>query len=539
MKPNSGNKANLLQQVFDYHQNTKHHFRHYAKGPGYLDWATQPNPFRRYEGTRLINLEKNLPTGKLRYDEAFLPGQISPKPLNFQSISQLFYDSLAISAWKGMGVNSWALRVNPSSGNLHPTEGYLICGPITGLCDKPMVCHYAPKEHGLEVRTEFKLRLWEELGVNFPKGTFFMGLTSIHWREAWKYGQRAYRYCQLDVGHAIAAISVAAAGLGWQTKILDGLGTDELAILMGTFCNDNAEPEQPDVLIVLSPFEETMPDNTLPSVNVLAFESLEWQGTPNQLSQSHVDWKLDEITEATKKPHTSSHYEQLLSSPSSWDMEIRPLSLRKIIRQRRSAVAMDGETRISQNAFYRILQKIATIPNTIPFSTLPWKSYIHLAIFVHRVDNLPAGIYFLGREPSQNLEIAIGPDYKWQRPSGCPKQLEFYCLLETDAQELAQQISCYQEIASYGCFSLAMIAEYQEPLEHYGPWFYSRLFWEAGIIGQMLYLEAETYGIRGTGIGCYFDDAMHEVLGIKDRKYQDIYHFTVGGPIEDVRLHQV
>mgnify|MGYP002640536791 CR=1 FL=1 len=49
-------------------------------------------------------------------------------------------------------------------------------------------------------------------------------------------------------------------------------------------------------------------------------------------------------------------------------------------------------------------------------------------------------------------------------------------------------------------------------------------------------LEAEAAGIRSTGIGCYFDDPMHQVLGLKDRKYQDLYHFTVGGPVIDTRL---
>ena len=100
----------------------------------------------------------------------------------------------------------------------------------------------------------------------------------------------------------------------------------------------------------------------------------------------------------------------------------------------------------------------------------------------------------------------------------------------------ARQVSCGQEIASDGCFSLGMIAEYEESLKRYGPWFYSRLFWEAGVVGQVLYLEAEAAGIRSTGIGCYFDDPMHEILGLRDRKYQDLYHFTVGGPIEDTRL---
>ena len=116
--------------------------------------------------------------------------------MTFQTISQLFYDSLAISAWKSTGEHSWALRVNPSSGNLHPTEGYLICGPIDGLGDRPMVCHYAPKEHGLEVRAEFEREMWDALWLAAPADIFLVGLTSIHWREAWKYGQRAYRYCQ-------------------------------------------------------------------------------------------------------------------------------------------------------------------------------------------------------------------------------------------------------------------------------------------------------------------------------------------------------
>jgi hypothetical protein len=127
-------------------------------------------------------------------------------------------------------------------------------------------------------------------------------------------------------------------------------------------------------------------------------------------------------------------------------------------------------------------------------------------------------------------------EFAWERPAGCPDGLALYRLLTGDAREVAQQISCHQEIAAEGAFSLGMIADYETPLRRYGAWFYRRLFWEAGLIGQVLYLEAEASGIRGTGIGCYFDDPMHSVLGLTDRRYQDLYHFTMGGPIEDPRL---
>ena len=62
-----------------------------------------------------------------------------------------------------------------------------------------------------------------------------------------------------------------------------------------------------------------------------------------------------------------------------------------------------------------------------------------------------------------------------------------------------------QEIAAFGCFSLGMIARF-EVLNDRGAWMYPRLFWECGVLGQLLYLEAHAVGIAATGIGCYFDD---------------------------------
>lgn len=56
------------------------------------------------------------------------------------------------------------------------------------------------------------------------------------------------------------------------------------------------------------------------------------------------------------------------------------------------------------------------------------------------------------------------------------------------------------------------------------------------MIGQMLYLEAEVAGLRGTGSGCFFDDALHELLGRQTEQFQCLYCFTVGQPVDDVRL---
>jgi hypothetical protein len=96
-------------------------------------------------------------------------------------------------------------------------------------------------------------------------------------------------------------------------------------------------------------------------------------------------------------------------------------------------------------------------------------------------------------------------------------------------------VSCHQDIAGTSAFSLGMIAKFKEVITA-APYRYRHLFWEAGMIGQVLYLEAEAHGARGTGIGCFFDDAVHEIMGFDDNRYQSLYHFTVGKPIEDTRL---
>ena len=59
----------------------------------------------------------------------------------------------------------WALRVNPSSGNLHPTEGYVLIGGIAELGEAPGLFHYAPAEHGLERRADCPEAL---LGLGVP-----------------------------------------------------------------------------------------------------------------------------------------------------------------------------------------------------------------------------------------------------------------------------------------------------------------------------------------------------------------------------------
>ena len=512
-----------------------------------MDWASQPNPFRRYEQALTLPLDHPSITETPAYDSLFDTWQESAESINRDSISRLFYESLAISAWKQADGNRWSLRVNPSSGDLHPTEAYLIAGPIEDLSEVAAVYHYSAYEHALERRVVLTNEEWKDISQNLPQRSLLIALASIYWRESWKYGERAYRYCHHDAGHAIGTVTFAAAILGWKTRLLHSVADDELATLLGLHQQEGIEAEHPDCLLAISPAAEniTLTDLIvdLPAPLLARLKLIDLEGYPNTLSSNHHDWPIiDTVAEACRfdgnfllNHKQDSHAGHKIKNEFYGD---RRVSARRIIRERRSALAMDGHSQISNETFYRMMMHVSPHLSKNITGVLPWRPRVSLALFIHRVDDLSSGLYLLVRDPGHesSLRKALRPEFCWVKPKDCPESLHLYLLTEADTHEAARTICCHQDIAADGVFALGMLAEFDASLEQYHAMFYPRLFWETGLIGQILYLEAEAAGIRSTGIGCFFDDAMHEVLGIHDHAWQSLYHFTVGGPMDDPRL---
>ncbi len=555
-----------IDRVIHYHVQTKHHFNRYARALGYLDWANQPDPFRRFEGALLVSLPLLKPEEEPvspAYDEIYRADAVLPQPISLRTLSRLFEFALALSAWKKAGESEWALRSNPSSGNLHPTEGYLVLPQFDGLNLKPGLYHYAPKEHGLELRAEFALEQVARLLAPFPPGAFLFGLTSVHWREAWKYGERAFRYCNHDVGHAIGSARIAAATLGWKMALLDGVAQNTIAMLLGTRRTDDfqdVEPEHPDCLAVIWPAETVKREASIvrrdtPEMPLFLDPAVvkdlvggPWYGKANKLSGEHgVHWAIiDEAAEASWK-HSEDRFSvaaRVYANDASRETNEAGPSAGQIIRQRRSAVSFDGKTSISTATFFNMMQLVMPrsdrpqLDRPMPWDAWPYEPAIHLLLFVHRVDGLKPGLYFLVRDPQKLsfIQQSMNPELTWTPASGCPDDLPLYWLLEGDAKKAAIQISCHQEIAGDSAFSFGMLAEFEGRLREGGAWRYPRLFWESGLLGQVLYLEAEAAGVRATGIGCFFDDPVHEIVAVKGLSLQSLYHFTIGGPVEDGRL---
>ncbi|CAN5891034.1 hypothetical protein BH11MYX2_BH11MYX2_22340 [soil metagenome] len=169
-----GSSLSAEEVVVAYHERTKHHTHRFAAALGYMDWATQPNPFRRYDGAPLVRLPLLAEERTLPYSQLFVPNGVAPAPLTSDSLSLFFRYALSLTAWKRIEDTTWSLRVNPSSGNLHPTEGYALLPPVGQIHDRPGVYHYAPKEHGLERRADLDPSVWADLMISYPKGSFLI-----------------------------------------------------------------------------------------------------------------------------------------------------------------------------------------------------------------------------------------------------------------------------------------------------------------------------------------------------------------------------
>lgn len=465
----------------EYHELTKHTPDSVRRARREVDWRNMPDPFRHYEGAALVDLPADPPGPAIPALELLCGayGSTAEVPA-IDFLSQLLFYSAAISASKLAPVTGgrYFLRVNPSSGNLHPTEFHLLMGD--GLY------HYRPSSHMLERR-----------GAGRHAGVRVV-LTSIAWREAWKYQDRAYRYCMLDIGHAWQALALAARAMGCASHAVGDFADDELAQRCQL-----AGDEWPMLILELR-------GDCIP----VGLDG-EWNaGAPNQLSpQTIVYPSIEEIHTTTKLNRRMDSAEPARTGSGEIKLPAPAQSGRTfgdVARSRRSALDFVGGARSISLAQLSALLRAALQPLDADFAST---RFIQLYLYVHRVDDLTPGVYRY-----------------W------PEGAELELVKPGDQRLAAAALSLGQDLAGNACVAFSMIADIDRAVRAFGDRGYHYVHFEAGAIGQRLYLAAEALGLGATGIGAFFDDAVHGHLDLAPEDGQVVYHFAIGYPIPDPRL---
>lgn len=518
-----------------YHTRSKHRFEAYAAGPKLLDWDAQPSPFRRHDGAPALSLPLSQdidPDSNVALALAVDIGQLGQDrpalPITLETLGVLLQHAFGITAWKTLGPDRWAVRANPSSGNLHPTEAWLIARNIPGLANG--VHHYCADDHSLELRAA-------DVGDMETPPVLCIALSSVMWREAWKYGERGFRYCQLDIGHAVSALAHAAALLGWHVTERP-VGHAELSHRLGLdretdYPNGrHAENEREEAELLLDVGPLGAPHDDLPR-RLLQTLQCQWHGKASRLDPAPMyRWPLiHDIARATRRntpaaptrPHTAATVSPLPGSG-------RRAS--DVLLGRRSAQRFSSTHTMTQAQLSHLIACL--LPSRAQGSSpLAQPHALQPVLFIHRVDGMEPGIYVL-QEPGQPTAFA----HCKLQAAGLADRPELFLLREfgqVELYRLARSLHCHQDIAATACLAIGLLAPFEIAFTD-DPAAYRDLFRNAGLIGQSLYLGAESLGLRGTGIGCYFDEPVHKALGLDHSPWQSAYHFTIGLAIDDTRI---
>jgi SagB-type dehydrogenase family enzyme len=502
-------------RLFAYHQATKHTYHSVRANAHYLDWANQPDPFRTYEGAPLTVLvpDPGFPnigtfetmgarTGRTEVAAQFDSGSRDTIQLDAIWLSRMLWHSMAVSAWKKIPRtgNRYSLRVNPSSGNLHPTETYLALRGFTGIDDG--LYHYRADRHALELRSPgvWTQHLAEALQIPWAaESSLIVGLTSIFWREAWKYRDRAYRYCCHDLGHAMVSILLAARASGLPGGAVAHFADSRLTHALGLSGGDEA----PMAFLVFPSKSSSGEIRILPQETFV--------GVPNELSEEEVPYELllgihrsTILDEAAVLPtHISAAKiavaDGQLLSPEVFRDPSRDNSLGVVVRRRRSALDFDPHTPPMERS---------DVEQLLDFATRDWLAdwrgnfggqtaavgkgadFVTLYLYIHGVRDCEPGVY------------------RWDSGSSSLQQLH-----RGNVERVAAYLSLEQPLAGNACFAVSMVADLAAAARIFGNRGYRYVHFESGAIGQRLYIGAEALGWNATGIGAFYDDDVHRYLG--------------------------
>jgi SagB-type dehydrogenase family enzyme len=273
------------------------------------------------------------------------------------------------------------------------------------------------------------------------------------------------------------------------------------------FCRFN-EDEWPLLVVTLG-------GPSIPTHNLEGGEPVWFGGQANPLSSQTVPYpRIDSVHAATKGnrapggtveagPAAAGSVRVALPTPAA-----STRGFASVARMRRSALDFQGGTLSMSLAQLSAILAAAAQPFPADFSV---PGYIRLYLYVHRVDGLEPGVYRYWPGHAELEPIRLG-----------------------DQRVAAAGLSLGQDLAGNACVAFSMIADLAGAAHCHGDRGYRYAHFEAGAIGQGLYLAAEALGLGATGIGAFFDDEVNRYLGLAAE--QVVYHFAIGYPVPDSRV---
>ena len=485
-----------IKYALEYHQETKHSEVSIRSSSHYLDWDNKPKPFKFYTALPSEALPVDFPIPSLNVITMKDTDQVitsTDTKINIKLLSSLLFFSAGITRQLKFPNGNYFMRAAPATGALYPIELYIVTENIDGL--KAGVYHFCPGQFALtKLRDgDHRLLLFEASGYDkvTKNSPFTLILTSIAWRNAWKYQARSYRHWFWDSGVITANLLATAMSFGLNTKLIIGF-VDKIVNEM--LCLD----EEKEASIVLAPIgiglsqEEPKkvenPTRFIPDiVPISETKEFEYPQIWKLHNASSLD-SNDEIREWVRSILMMQQNREMQND--DFKLHSKSLSRGPAISQKLSdVILLRGSTRkFSRNpiTFVQLSNLLYSLTKSIYSDFVGENSVIDVYFIANAVTDIDNGAYFFNRK--ENTIDLLKADVH--------RNMSGYLCLE-------------QSLFSDSSAVFYMMTNLRLVLDRLGNRGYRLCQFESGILAGRIYLSAYNQSLGASG-STFYDDAVTE-----------------------------
>ncbi|MGI0032092.1 MAG: SagB/ThcOx family dehydrogenase [Nitrososphaeraceae archaeon] len=485
-----------VKYALEYHQETKHSEVSIRSSNLYLDWDNKPQPFKFYTSIQSIHLPVDFPIPTLNVitmkdtDHVSCPDNII---INSKLLSSLLFFSSGITREIKFPHGRYFMRAAPATGALYPIELYIVSENISGL--QAGVYHFCPGQFTLtKLRSgDYRLLLSEAAGYDqvIRDSPFTIILTSIAWRNAWKYQARSYRHWFWDSGVITANLLATATSFGLDTKFILGFVDKAVNEIL---CLD----EEKEASIVLAPVgiglslrEPQQAENPAKFVPDIVPISKSKEIEYPQIWRLHKVSSFNSNGEVRKWTRSIAMVQDIKEAENNdVVLQSKLIDPESVISQPLSnIILLRGSTRKFSRrpiTFVQLSNILYSLTRTFHSDFVDKMSMIDIYFIANDVTNIQKGAYFFNRK---NNSIDLLKVNVHRNMSG-------YLCLE-------QSLFSDASVVFYMMTNLKLIVD---TLGNRG---YRLCQFESGIIAGRIYLSAYSQGIGASG-STFYDDAVTE-----------------------------
>ena len=480
-----------IAAAWSYHTSTNHTQQSVYSNAHYMDFDNQPRPFKIYRNLESVPLPSGLESSGVPALDCLgattAPERATPTLLE---LAGLLHHAAGITKVREIPGGQMYFRAAACTGALYHIEVYLVCGDMPGLPGG--VYHFGPQDFALRRLREGDYRglLVEAAGgePSLAGAPAVFVLTSVFWRNAWKYQERAYRHSFWDSGTVLANLLSTGSGYRLAIRVISSFIDEPVNRLLNL--DDGKEvalqliPVGMDPEQAIGPVPEVKPMELV--VEPYSRRELEYPA----MAEAHAASSLvspEHVRELWGMPPSPARPEIQgklfpLSCPPAEDL---PQDTIEEVILRRGSSRRFRRSPISYQQLSIMLDRAAR-PIPADFIERSDATLNQIYLIANGVDDLPSG------------------SYVYRRDLGALEQLS-----EGDFREQAGRLDLGQELAADASVNIYFLTDLNAVLQRYGNRGYRMAQMEASITAGRLYLAAYAQKLGATGL-TFFDDEVTE-----------------------------